>query len=370
MRTSKGDRWSVKKTLVWSAVILFGGILAWKIPTDTYLALWHGAVRVFIIVLLATILTYILRPGVKTLQQCHVGRWRISRWLATLLMFSVLLVVGGVLLHFTMAPIIVEIAELGRSLDKWMEELPARVDSFLAFYAEQLPPSVRAFIDAQIRQWATEGNILEKLTRGAYRTFGGLALLLELLFIPFLTFFFLTGGPSLHREFLLLLPPPKHEAIEVALARVDETIDRYLRGLVLVCFIAAVLVTTGLAVLRIKFSLLLGLFAGLTRAIPTIGPIFGGIPIVLVVLLTDRGLKVLMAVLTFYVALHLAESKIIMPNIIGHELELHPAVVILALLVGEAFFGILGMFLAAPVVAVVRTFLVQYRAQTAMREAA
>ncbi len=61
-----------------------------------------------------------------------------------------------------------------------------------------------------------------------------------------------------------------------------------------------------------------------------------------------------------FALLHFAESKLIMPKLIGHRMQLHPALIIIVLLVGAEFFGVLGMFLAAPVASIVRILIRYY----------
>jgi predicted PurR-regulated permease PerM len=65
-------------------------------------------------------------------------------------------------------------------------------------------------------------------------------------------------------------------------------------------------------------------------------------------------------ILGLFTLMHLAESKIITPMILGDRLHLHAVIVIIALLVGGEFFGLMGMFLAAPVAALVRLLLMHY----------
>ena len=107
----------------------------------------------------------------------------------------------------------------------------------------------------------------------------------------------------------------------------------------------------------------------MTRAIPIIGPIFAGIPIVLLALVT-RGMAVAAGVLVFFSILHFVESKFILPLLVGDRLDLHPVVIIVVLLIGEEFGGLLGMFFAAPVAALVRVALLRYWLPRAERRSA
>src|SRR5581483_1816296 len=131
---------------------------------------------------------------------------------------------------------------------------------------------------------------------------------------------------------------------------------------------AGVVVGVGLALLNVKYPVILGVLAGITRAIPIISPIIGGFPIVLLTLVT-KGLGTALAVLAFFTFLHFAESKFIMPLIIGDRMELHPVIIIVVLLIGGNLGGLLiggqlgallGMFFAAPVAALVRVMVRRY----------
>ena len=118
--------------------------------------------------------------------------------------------------------------------------------------------------------------------------------------------------------------------------------------------------TAGLWALGIDFYLLLGLIAGLTRAVPIIGPVVGAIPIIVVVGVTESFAYALWLLLPFTL-MHLLESKLLMPAILGQQLDLHPALIIVALLIGAQMGGLLGVFLAAPVLAAAKALVEQQR---------
>ena len=113
--------------------------------------------------------------------------------------------------------------------------------------------------------------------------------------------------------------------------------------------IAGIVVWVVLSLLHVRFALSLGVLAGLTRGIPIMGPVFAAVPIVGLAAIQSPGLGV--AVLIFFIALQVVESKILLPIVTGHALALHGATVLIAILVGNALFGLVGVFLAAPVAA-------------------
>lgn len=351
----------LKTTLAWLGVIL-AGVIAWKIPVETYLEVWHGVMVVFVTVLIAGVLAYVGKPPVDWLAQRRLCGWSCTRFVAALLV----LVVGVALLVFLVrlivVPLVVEIGQFGQEWPRYQTTLGQYLDYWLKRYGEIIPETMRESVESEITSQITQvtADLARILTRGALTTVGWVAFLVELLLIPILTFYFITDAGSLKEEVLLLFPASRRESVVAALQKVDHVLAHFIRGQLFLCLLAAVVVTIGLLVLQVKFAFTLGAVAGVTRAIPIIGPVVGGIPIVLIAFL-QRGSRMGLVVLIFFALLHLVESKVILPRIIGHELHLHPAVVIVALLLGEALGGLLGLFLAAPLVAVIRVFLVEYR---------
>jgi predicted PurR-regulated permease PerM len=93
----------------------------------------------------------------------------------------------------------------------------------------------------------------------------------------------------------------------------------------------------------------------------------GGVPIVLVCLLTTRSVPLTLTVLIGFIVMHFVESKVLLPKIIGHEVDLHPVSVIVVLILGLEFFGFLGVFLAVPIAAVLKVLLVEWHESQAAK---
>jgi len=93
----------------------------------------------------------------------------------------------------------------------------------------------------------------------------------------------------------------------------------------------------------------------LTETIPIVGPIIGAVPAVLLAYLISPALA--LKVTVFYIVVHQLDSHVIVPNIMGHTIALHPVVVIISVLVAAQLFGIIGMILAVPVAALLRIFI-------------
>ena len=108
----------------------------------------------------------------------------------------------------------------------------------------------------------------------------------------------------------------------------------------------------GLFLLGIRFSAVLGVIAGVTELVPVIGPLLGAIPGSLVTLATSP--NDLVPVLLLYVGIQLVENALLVPRIQGRAVEIHPAIIMVILVVASEAAGLWGVLLAVPVAAVAR----------------
>ena len=190
----------------------------------------------------------------------------------------------------------------------------------------------------------------------------------EIVLLPVLAFYFAVESRQLKREFVGMLPKSRRREVLRMIREFNEIMFSFVVCQAILCLIAGLVVGLGLWGLGTPYPVTLGILAGLTRAIPIVGPIVGGIPIVLLAWAT-KGLGVAVGVLTFFSILHFVESKFIMPLLVGDRLRLHPVVIIVVLLVGQEFGGLLGMFFAAPVAALFRVVFRRYWLRVRGREA-
>ena len=240
-------------------------------------------------------------------------------------------------------------------------QLNMLVKSAGEWYTKAVPEDLKKFIENQDTSKVT--SILADRLKGFLDvTQSSLGYMLELVLIPVLAFYFVYDYRSLTREFYGFVPKKRRrEAMRIG-RDFGSILQSYVVGQVILCLIAGVVTGIVLWALGMPYVIVLALFAAITRAIPIIGPVVSGIPIVLVGLLSS-GYGMALWLLVFVIVMHFAESKFIMPKLIGDRLHLHPAVVIIVLLIGAEFFGLLGMFLAAPVAAILRELIRLYYIQ-------
>lgn len=325
---------------------------------------------VVVSVFLSVVLTYVLLPGVEWLCRRRRGRLRprARRLVATIMVFCVFLALVAAMTSLFVVPFTAELGQFTDLVSGYLGKLAGPLNRIVKTFQESL--NINQFINKP--DISGYGELAGRIGSWVLRFAGSsVRLVLELVLIPVLAFYFTFDYRSITCELYGLIPASKRrEAIRIG-RMAGEVLQSYIFGQLILCVIAGVLTGAFLSLLDIKYVVVLALFAGITRAIPIIGPVLSGIPIVLVGALTNPGnIEIPIYLLIFVIVMHFAESKFIMPQLIGHRLQLNAAVVIIVLLIGAELFGIAGMFLAAPVAAVFREILRRYYIMPRQRRAA
>ncbi len=139
----------------------------------------------------------------------------------------------------------------------------------------------------------------------------------------------------------------------------NEIFFKFIASQFLDAVIVGIMVTIAMSIMGVKFAPLLGFLIGLFNMIPYIGAIIAVAIATLITLITG-GLSQAIWMLVVVIILQQIDANIINPKIIGQSLKISPLLVIFAITVGGAYFGIIGMFLAVPAVAVVRILVEDY----------
>ena len=180
--------------------------------------------------------------------------------------------------------------------------------------------------------------------------------LLGLVVIPVWLFFVLKDREGFSRSVAGAMPPGWRADVENLLGLLGRVGGRWVRGQLLLGLSIFVATVIGLGLLTLvgfeefgQFTLVLALIAGVLEWLPIIGPIVAAVPAILIGLSIGPPAAIAAAVL--YTGIQQLENHILVPKVMGDAVDLHPAVLIMALVVGGALFGIGGAILAAPTVA-------------------
>jgi predicted PurR-regulated permease PerM len=177
--------------------------------------------------------------------------------------------------------------------------------------------------------------------------------------------FILIDLEKVHGFLRSLFPANVRDDYDVIIAGIDRGLSGVIRGQLLICVINGVLTYIGLLIFGVKYSLILGVVAGLMSLIPIFGSILSSVPIVIVALVSgDAGIDIFRgaAMTLWIIGIHFIEANLLNPKIIGTAAKIHPVLVIFSLFLGEHAYGLVGALLAVPVLSAISVvFMYFYR---------
>ena len=314
----------------------------------------RGALFPFV---LAGLLAYLLIPVVRLLER--ITPWR-ERWpKATRLgaIFLINAVAVALLVGFlaTVIPIAVkETIHFIEGIPDLYNSARGTIESLNDEYTRRVPENVRGEIQEAME--GVSGVVVSAAQGVLVRTAAGvqhtLSFIIALAIMPIFLFYLLKDQEQLSGGFFSMLHPSLRRHVRNVLGIADRTLGAYMRGQLILGAFVGILVFAGLTVMGIPFAVLLAIISGVTELLPVIGPILGAIPGLLVTLANSP--EKFFWVLILYVAVQQIENTLLVPRIQGEAVHLHPAVVMVVLIVGSEVAGLWGMIVAVPLAGVAK----------------
>jgi putative permease len=183
------------------------------------------------------------------------------------------------------------------------------------------------------------------------------SLVTDMVIIPFIVFFLLKDGRELKKQLISMVPNRYFEFSLNMLYKMDLQLGNYLRGQFLDAVIFGIMSVFSLWLLNVKYFVAIGVFAGLANLIPFLGPVAGAAPAMIVSVIDTGSLIPAIYVLLAFVAMKLIDDSLIQPLVVARSVDMHPLLVLLAIIIGGKLFGILGMLVAVPVTGFLKVIL-------------
>ncbi len=343
----------------------------WRLPGLVALAivgvaaLLYATLGSILPLIISLILAELLFPIVSYIET-HLPGYRryptAARLVAIAVVYLVAFAIFALFIYITFQPIVEEFQKFIADAPRLFENAKATFEKWSEEFNQQVPEDVQA----QVEEWLKSaggmlgGAALNILNATISRVTSTISLILGLVIVPFLLFYMLKDKEALSSGMYSALPDGVARHTRNALGLAHEVIGSYLRAQLISASIVGGGVFLGLFLLDVDFAITLGLLAGALGLIPIIGAIIGAVPGVLVVLATDPG-KLPWVVLV-YLIVQFIESNIISPRIQGRALRLHPIVIMMTLVVASDIFGLWGVLIGVPMVAIARdVFIYFYR---------
>ncbi|MBD0402995.1 AI-2E family transporter [Flammeovirga sp. EKP202] len=315
-------------------------------------------------IVISLIISSILQTPTNYIANFHAFGYKFPRTLAVFCSFIILFGIIG-LFVFLFYPLIKSQIEV--LTDKNTQELIMVVEGPIY--------SLENLIREYILQDAEKGFLLEQLTEritsliqsDSIRTFvNGLIALTGNFFVGtmavlFITFFFLYDPSLLRRQLIILIPNRYFEVSISALIKTEKLLSSYLLGLFLQMLSIFSIATIGLKIANVEYAITIAVFAAVANLIPYLGPFIGGSFGVLVGILTDPSLTemsdyifLVVKVLSVFGVVQLVDNVVVQPIIFSRSVKMHPLAIFLAVFVGSALGGVVGMIFAIPTLTILK----------------
>jgi predicted PurR-regulated permease PerM len=332
-------------------------LMAAAVVLAVLLIIAQDSVRPFIVGLL---FVYLLDPPVRWL-----ARHGLRRSLAILVVYAAAILLFVQFVLITVAPLINEALRFISDLPTLAADLDRQIRRLSELYAQlQIPPAIRDWIDGILAGFGQPGggpisidlSFLLPVLTGAGSLIG---VVFGYLILPVWVAYLLNDRVVLISNFDRALPSSWRFDVWAVIRTVERVFGQWVRGQLILGFAVAIFTFIGLLVASQlvdpifgRYAVLLSAIAGVLELIPIIGPIISAVPAVLLAATVGPG--VVVAALVLYTLVQQIENNFLVPKIQGDAVELHPSLVMFAIIVGGSLAGLLGAILALPMTAAFR----------------
>jgi len=346
---ARQDHWERALVVAWTmvGVVLLLAVAGWLL----------GKIAPALVpFLLAIIIVYLFRGPVAFLEK---RGWK--RGPAAAVCYLLALIITGVAAVFIIPPFVEQLKQFIDAFPGYYDRALVLIQDLEGQFEALVVPvwlndaleSLRESVTAQSATWSG------LLARQAFSVGGGA---IEFIFNGLLAlvvgFWLLTDMPRIRKEFVLLAGPARREEASVVAAKVSQVLGGYLKGQIIISAATAVIVTVGLSIFKVPYSLVIGLLAGLLNVIPWFGPAIAAVIAGISAAFVSPWL--ILAAVGVVLGTQQITDMFIQPRVMSEQVDLHPLLVILSLLAGSTLFGFVGLLLAIPVAAIAKGLFVHY----------
>lgn len=297
------------------------------------------------------IIAYALNPIINSFERRNIKRF-----------YGVIIVYLSIVAMFFILSVLVipssgkEIRRFVSNLPIYFEEISDIMDGFYTKYYSTLgglPPMFQGIENIVMENLVKlEGIISDSMTKFVGGVLSMASKLVNIVLTPILVLYFLVDK-AYFKELLIKLIPNKYREDTLQLASIiDTSLKQFIKGRLIMSLYAGVMTTILLLVLGIEFPFVIGFITGVADIVPYIGPFLGYVPAVFFA--SFSGIMKVIWVSIFWVLIQWTENNIVAPKIIGENMGMHPMVILLSIIIGGGVFGVFGMILSVPIVAITK----------------
>ncbi|MCY4643106.1 MAG: AI-2E family transporter [Bacteriovoracales bacterium] len=298
--------------------------------------------RVSMPLLVAFILSRILRPLIPIFNKLGIG-----------INLSLVFIFFGIGI-FLLYPIIKFAPAIQGEIEKFQYYIP-KIEQFVEVQYGTFQSALKRRLGIELPLSLTTSSISydnDVLKSFLLKLPNVLASLLEwFLLLPLFLFFLLRDGPSIKRKFFKFVPNILFEKGYYLVSQFSKQVGGYIAAKSIEAAIIGIIITFGLLLMDVRFAFILGVIAAITNIVPYLGPILGLIPAAIIGLI-DYGMGPSFgAIIALYVVANIIDLAFVFPILVSRIVNLHPALVLVSVIIGSQYMGIAGMIVSIPLTA-------------------
>jgi predicted PurR-regulated permease PerM len=309
--------------------------------------------RVAVLLTLTTFFAYLVAPLVRLAEQpirLAGNERRLPRGLAIAVIYLFLAGVGWTAGWILLPKVTQQVGEAVVQAPAYAASLRAWEQRWMRYYERsKLPVEVRQSIDRSVV--SVGDTTIENARASLIALVGALSYLPWLVLIPVLAFFLLKDAHRFRRAALAALPHRFRLRARGLFDELNVVLAAYIRAQLLACALIGSVCGVAFAILGVPYAVLLGVLAAVLEFVPLVGPFL--VAAIATVVAAFQAPILALRVAGFLVVLRVLHDYVIYPRLVGRGLHLHPFVVVIAVLAGIELGGIVGLFMAVPVAAII-----------------
>ncbi len=324
--------------------------IPWRTITKVFIAIFifyviYLARSIVLWFFFALIISVLLEPAINFLRKLYI-----PKIIAIVLVYLFILGALGLFIYLTAPVFVFEIKQFAKYLPGYFEQVSPFLRQFGIITADNFNDFVKSLTGGL--EASSESIITAIMT-----FFGGISSAAFILTIAF----FLSLEEKGTERFLVLLTPKKYEqTIANLFEKVQEKVSGWFGARLLACLFVGVASYIVFYIFNVKYAFILALISAILNFVPYIGPWITSILLVVFIIVSTGSWLLVLYVLIAITIVQEIENKLVTPLLMERMIDLPPALVIVALLVGAEVFGFLGMVFAVPVFGIIYEFLKEF----------
>lgn len=371
----------MRKWYVWIFIVLLAALILWTMAGDKISGLFNSLLAGLTPVIIAMFVSYLfLRPmnmiENKIMKNAFVGSPKAAKYKRVISLTLLYLVTIGILVAIVALsiPSIVSIvkqfadpAEMSMFLDK-IKEIVIKIVQVFGVASESAVGVADAVVDS------VQLYLTQLVSSISIENVFGIVQIFFSFFMGFLISFFLLKDKEViaktgRRYTYAYYSRRKAEEILTVTRRTKDMLDQYVVSTLIVCFTVFAIAFIGYAIMRVPYSFVMALILGVLSIIPYIGGFIAAVPLLMVTLLEGGDLNLFFMAFLFSIAEWAIVTTFLPAIVMSKRMNTRTLIILLALIIGGAMFGVLGMVLSAPIASVLSIVMNEkLQAREALRE--